>query len=369
MDDPVTAAITMPADVSPGQMVGAGSQLWIAGSSSLPSPLQNQVSLSLLNLDASAPSKTARFFEGSGNHYGSPLLARSTAGDAFMLSSGGNGTSNAVFLARIQSPFQTPTPQATYSLTVATGSTLASGLDLALTPQALVLFTRMGLSPPPFVIARQYLDDGTAGASSTIYGASVLESRSDYLASLATAGSSSIVGMTYKNVGMGVIVAAQFLPHDSSASGTIYPISSGTGAAALNSKPHVAWCNDRYVMTWWVRTDSGNLQLRGTTIGIDGQPMQPAVVISPEIGGSGWTAIKSLACFGNSSIDIAYTDSPSNIRYLSTDLSLVATASRNVPLPTSFRSDIPMDLIPFGTEVVIAYNDSSSKRLARVCRN
>lgn len=145
----------------------------------------------------------------------------------------------------------------------------------------------------------------------------------------------------------------------------------------IHEATSVAWCNDRYAVTWW-RTapdpgSSGPLraELRAMIVNRSGEPMQAPVTLGQPVDLSGGASLHGagIGCLDDAGFAIAHADENTGLHLLLTDANLAVQTERSIATADDLADGTSPTVMASGSTVLVAWmEEPGDTRISRSCQ-
>lgn len=143
----------------------------------------------------------------------------------------------------------------------------------------------------------------------------------------------------------------------------------------IHEATSVAWCGDRYAVTWW-RTAPGpssplRAELRAMTVDRNGEPLQAPVTLGQPVDLSGGAELHGagIGCLETAGFAIAHADEDTRLHLLLTDANLALQSERSIATSAELAPGMSPTVMANDTTVLVAWMEApGDTRIARSCQ-
>ena len=145
----------------------------------------------------------------------------------------------------------------------------------------------------------------------------------------------------------------------------------------IHEATSLAWCNDRYALTWWRAAPDPNssgqmlAELRALIVDRMGVPLQQPVTLGApvDLGGGASLHAVGIGCLDNSGFAFAHADADTGLHLLLTDASLVVQTERSIATGAVLADGTAPTVMANDTTVMVAWMEApGATRISRSCQ-
>jgi hypothetical protein len=149
------------------------------------------------------------------------------------------------------------------------------------------------------------------------------------------------------------------------------------GENPIHESTAVAWCNDRYAVTWWRAAPDPNstgllhAELRAVTVNRNGESLRAPVTLGAPVDLSGGASLHGagIGCLDNAGFAIAHADEGTGLHLFLTDANLAVQTERSIVTVDELAAGTSPSVLANDTTVVVTWmEESGTTRIARSCQ-